>query len=113
MPLLAQGTQGDAPAVEGGAALVRLPGLARVSGLPPLARLLAGLKHDGFGRVWLLWLVWVVIHLSESPFGEQWIETKTASRMARMAARNNFFCMGDIPTQYDLYGCDDLHFWFV
>ena len=90
MPLLAQGAQGDAPAVEGGTALVGLPALAGVGGLLPLARPLAGLERDGFGRVWLRWLVWVVIHLYLL-LGEWWIETKTASRMARLAARNGMW----------------------
>jgi hypothetical protein len=90
MSLLAQGAQGHAPAVEGGAALVRLPGLTGVRRFLLFTRPLAGFEHDGFGRVWLLWLVWVVIHLSESPVGLSWVETKTASRMARLAAKNNF-----------------------
>ena len=84
MPLLAQGAQGDAPAVEGGTALVGLPALAGVGGLLPLARPLAGLEHDGFGRVRLLCLGWGVVHLYLL-LGEWGVETKTASRMARLA----------------------------
>ena len=57
MALLAQGTQGNAPAVEGGTALVGLPGPAGVGGLLPFTCPLPGLKRNGFGRVWLGWLV--------------------------------------------------------
>jgi len=93
--LLAQGAQGDAPAVESGAALVWLPVLAGVSRLLPLACPLARLEHNGFGRVWLLWLVWVVVHLCESPFGLSWVEIKTASRVARLTARRWYVAESD------------------
>ena len=55
--LLAQGAQGDAPAVEGDVALMRLPGSIGGIALLPLAVALVGLEHDRFGRVWLLCLV--------------------------------------------------------
>ena len=85
--LLAQAAQGDAPAVEGNAALVRLPGLAAVGTLLALASPLAGLEHNRFGRVRLLCRVCVTVHLNLLLIERKsWVEIKTASRMARLAA---------------------------
>ena len=63
MTLLAQGAQGDAPAVEGRSILMWLPGLATNTALVPLARSLVGLENDGFGWVWLVGMC-LIVHLS-------------------------------------------------
>ena len=98
MSLLAQGAQGDAPAVEGSAALVRLPGLAAVGALLALAVPLVWLEHNRFGRVWLLCLVCVGVHLNLLLVDrKRWIETKTASRMARLAEGKTICGVGGCP----------------
>ena len=102
MSLLAQGAQGDAPAVEGNSALMRLPALAAGDALLPLARPLVGFEHDGFGRVWLVGL-WLVVHPSLLGL-KMWVETKTASRSIRLAVGESNFLRGRNTHAFRLFG---------
>ena len=103
--LLAQGTQGDAPAVESNAALVRLPGLAAVAALFALSGFLVWLEHNRFGRVGLLGLVCVVVHLNLLlAERESWVETKTASRFIRLAVGENNMWRGWDAHAFRLFG---------
>ena len=114
MALLAQAAQGDAPAVEGNAALVRLPGLAAVGTLPALAGFLVWLKHNRFGWIWLLRLVCVTVHLNLLLHArESWVETKTASRMDRLAEGKTICGAGLIPSCLDYLVFSEISFrWF-
>ena len=98
MTLLTQGTQGDTPAVEGSAALVGLPGLAAVIALLALAGPLVGLEHNRFGRIGLHSLRSVIVHLNLL-LGERerWVETKTASRMDRLAVGKQYVAWAKCP----------------